>query len=71
MLRALISIISLQYGRVEAVPNKEHHKRAAKGKRPALESVEAKDERIEQRMSSEVTAKHQQQQDWAKRICSI
>ena len=39
--------------------NKQHQKRAAKGKRPARESVEAKDEIIVQRMSSEVTGKQQ------------
>ena len=39
--------------------NKQHQKRAAKGKRLAQESVEAKDEIIVQRMSSEVTGKQQ------------
>ena len=39
--------------------NKQHQKRAAKGKRPAGESVEVKDEIIVQRMSSEVTGKQQ------------
>ena len=39
--------------------NKQRQKRAAKGKRPARESVEANDEIIVQRMSSEVTGKQQ------------
>jgi len=38
---------------------RSHQLRAAKGKRPARESVEAKGEIIVQRMSSEVTGKQQ------------
>ena len=47
---------SLQHGGVEAVCKQAALK---KGKRPARESVEAKDEIIVQRMSSEVTGKQQ------------
>jgi len=39
--------------------NKQRQKRAAKGKRPARESAEAKDEITLRRMSSEVTGKQQ------------
>lgn len=51
--------VSLQHGGVEAVRKQAASKRATKGKRPARESVEAKDEIIVQRMSSEVTGKQQ------------
>ena len=39
--------------------DKQRQKRSAKGKRPGGESIEAKDEIIVQRMSSEVTGKQQ------------
>ena len=55
--------VGLQYGRVfggSSQTSKQRQKmRAAKGERPAQESIEAKDEIIVQRMSSEVTGKQQ------------
>jgi len=39
--------------------NKQRQKRAAKGKGPSRESIEAKEEIIGQRMSSGVTGKQQ------------
>ena len=71
MVRALASnradhVLALQHA------NKQRQKRAAKGKQPARESAEAKDEKIVQRMSSEVNWKTAKvHQDWAKRICPI
>ena len=63
--------VSLQHGGVEAVRKQAASKRATKGKRPARESVEAKDEIIaeDEFRSHWKTAKVHQ--DWAKRICPI
>ena len=64
MLRALTSnradqMLVCNMAEWRQFANKQRQKRAAKGKRPARESVEAKDEIIVQRMSSEVTGKQQ------------
>ena len=64
MLRALTSnradhVLACNMAEWRQFANKQHQKRAAKGKRPARESVVAKDEIIVQRMSSEVTGKQQ------------
>ena len=64
MLRALTSnradhVLACNMAEWRQFANKQRQKRAAKEKRPARESVEAKDEIIVQRMSSEVTGKQQ------------
>ena len=64
MLRALTSnradhVLACNMAEWRQFANKQHQKRAAKGKRLARESVEAKDEIIVQRISSEVTGKQQ------------
>jgi len=64
MLRALTNnradhVLACKMAEWREFANKQRQKRAAKGKWPARESVEAKDEIIVQRMSSEVTGKQQ------------
>ena len=64
MLRALTRnradhVLACNMAEWRQFANKQRQKRAAKGKRPARESAEAKDEIIVQRMSSEVTGKQQ------------
>ena len=64
MLRALTSnradqMLACNMAEWRQFANKQRQKRAAKGKRPARESVEAKDEIIVQRMSSELTGEQQ------------
>ena len=64
MLRELTSnradhVLACNMAEWRQFANNQRQKRAAKGKRPARESVEAKDEIIVQTMSSEITGKQQ------------
>ena len=62
MVRALTSnradhVLTCNMAEWRQFANKQRQKRAAKGKRSLQESVEAKDEIVVERMSSEVTGK--------------